>query len=223
MMNKFDIFKYILKILVEINPQKFEKTQKLVEGCTLSDSDLMLLQKEVLLNAAGNLSLCTYYVTPLIAYCGGYNIGGFTTGYIAQRSHLATILFLTEFFYLCSIKRSLIVTTNNHTTEKWCNYIRSIVKKMGETVIEVRDITNANTGNSIQFTTFDSYSFSRRFILLAEEQKRNVIKTMLQHAFSSPEPTVSKDIDKPKEDVNIRTPKVRKNNSSIRLTKQSDN
>lgn len=222
-MSKLDIFKHILKILVEINPQKFEKTQKLVEGCTFNSSDSMLSQKESLLNAAGNLSLCSYYVTPLIAYCGGYSIGGFTTGYIAQRSHVATILFLTEFFHLCGIKRSFIVTTNNQATEKWCNYIRSIVKKMGETAIEVRGITNANTNNSIQLTTFDSYSFSRRFSMLSEENKRNTIKVMLQHAFSSPEPTVSKDIDKPKEDVNIRTPKVRKNNSSIRLTKQPDN
>lgn len=223
-MNKNDLAKRISKILFEINPEKFKEQYNYFKQYDLIIHDNEANFQRTSLTGPKNSILASYYVTPMVSYCGGYNIGGFSSGYSLMRKHLSTVMFLTEFFNLTSNKKGLILMTNNSTSKHWCSYVRDLLKKIPGVIVEVKDIINPNTNNEIQFTIVDAKDFCYRWISERlktppgnSELNYEFVEKCIKHVFTKPaevvQPTVA---DKSETTPTVRTSKVRKNNGPCR-------
>lgn len=128
-----------------------------------------------------NTILLSYSVNNLIAYCGGINFGDICIDLKYQKSKVSTLIFITELIWQAICYKAIIYTTNNKNQNGWCEFIRRLINISPYTIITTQEVVNANTGNAITLSTFNSYELSIEFKKNRYDQKKiiEIINTYL--------------------------------------------
>lgn len=233
-MDRSSVYKYVFERMTK---NGFLKPDNPLLKCNVKTKQDISYSYVQVLN--GTEVMITFAVDYLIAYCGGVNIGAVSSHIKYHRMKYATAVFIAEIIFQASTYKGLVFTTNNNYQLPWCKYIRNLLTPHRQyTTITVHNITNANTGNSIECTMFDSYQLAAKF-------KRNVYDSasknidIINDFIDALIPAPKEESKQPKPDVTnitnntdpgqphkvafVRTPKVRKNNRPQRASELLNN
>lgn len=218
-MTRIDIFKMVMRHAMKVGFYKGSITEAQLDTIKTNERFESVYEIKYML---GLNQIAALYMKDLIAYCGGVNIGNIHISMNHHRQKLSTLIFITELINIARAYKGLIFTTHNSSQNVWCDYVTKFVSSSW-TNVNIQEIVNANTSNSIKCTSFDSYRLAIEFKKLrydGPERAERIIQTYLNTLMPIPKEE-SKPItdaantantnftDKPVKSSTLRTSKVR--------------